>query len=59
MDREQTIEKAEEAFLDTDVGVYGLSVWSAAELSAADIVRLARSHDNLAENVRYLGVTTK
>jgi hypothetical protein len=44
MERAGTIEKAEDAF--NDIGVYGLSVWSATGLSAADIVRLARSHDD-------------
>lgn len=47
---EPTIKSAEATF--REVGVYGLSVWSAAELSAGDIVRLARSHDT--ERQRYL-----
>jgi hypothetical protein len=42
MQREQTIAKAASAI--PDYGISGLSVWSAVDLSAADIVRLARSH---------------
>lgn len=50
MQPEQTIKSAEAAF--RDLGVHGLSVWSVAGLSAADIVRLARSCD--AEQQRHL-----
>lgn len=46
MEPERTIKNAEAAFRDPDVGMYGLSVWSAVDLSADEIVRLARSHDD-------------
>lgn len=42
MERERTIKNAEAAFREG--GVYGLSVWSVASFSAADIVQLARSY---------------
>jgi hypothetical protein len=48
MEREQTIKRAEAAF--RDVGVYGLSVWAAIGMSAAEIVRLARGHNDPAAN---------
>lgn len=50
MDRERTIKSAEVAFRGT--GVYGLSVWSVANLTATEIVRHARSHNT--ENQHYL-----
>lgn len=50
MDRERTIKSAEAAF--REIGVYGLSVWSVAGLTASEIVRHARTHDT--ETQRYL-----
>jgi hypothetical protein len=44
MEREPTIKKAASAI--PDHGVNGLSVWSVEGLSAAEIVRLARSYDD-------------
>lgn len=44
MDREQTVEKAASAL--PIWGTNGLSVWAVADLSADDIVRLARSYDD-------------
>jgi hypothetical protein len=50
MDRERTIKSAEAAF--REIGVYGLSVWSVANLTTSEIVRHARCHDT--ETQRYL-----
>jgi hypothetical protein len=44
MEPGRTAEKAEDQFNDT--GVYGLSVWSAAGMSAIEIAWLARSYDD-------------
>ncbi len=41
---EQTTRSAEGAF--REVGIRGLSVWAAADLSAVEVVQLARSHDD-------------
>lgn len=54
MDRQQTIEKAASA--RPIWGTNGLSVWSVADLSADEIVQLARTYEDLAADPpkRYL-----
>jgi hypothetical protein len=49
MERGPTLASAEATFLEPEVGCHAISVWAVADLSAHDIVRLARSHDSDSE----------